>query len=105
MYVRWEDLELAWYHCIAKTVEDHVDIHTLVSFAYQVFLELLAHGVVFPDESFQVNSLPGSVNGGEHRAVEVAPIIIDLQCIVSGAHFVQGWMWEAVFWPFLPALH
>src|SRR5436309_7785694 len=105
MNARWEDLEVMRYYCIAEAVEDHVDLHTLGGFAYQVFLELLAHGVVFPDESFQVNALLCSVNSSEHCVVEVTAIIIDLQCIVSGAHFVQGWMWKAIFWPLLPALH
>src|SRR5437588_5770182 len=99
MNARWEDLEVVRYHCIAKAVEDNVDIHSLGGFAYQVFLELLAHGVAFPDECFQVNALLCSINGCEHRIVEVTPIIIDLQCIVSNTHFVQVWVWETSFLP------
>ena len=105
MNARREDLEVVGYHRIAKAVEDHVDLHSLVGFAYQVFLELLSHGVAFPDECFQVNALLCSVNSSEHCIVEVTAIIIDLQCIVSNACFVQVWMWEAVFWSALPALH
>ena len=104
MDIRWEDLEVVRYNCITKAVEDHVDIHALVGFASQVFLELLAHGVALPDVCFQVNAFPSSVNGSEHRIVEVAPIIIDMQAVVSNAHFVQGWMWEASFLPVLLAL-
>src|SRR5438045_405377 len=105
MNARREDLEVVRYHCIAKAVEDHVDLHTLGSFVYQVFLELLAHGVAFPDECLQVNALLSSVNGSEHCIVEVTPIIVDLKRIVSYTHFVQVWMWEAVSWPLLPSLH
>src|SRR6266700_8416046 len=104
MNARWEDLEVVRYYCIAEAVEDHVDLHTLGGFAYQVFLELLSHGVAFPDECFQENALLGSVNGSEHRIVEVTAIIIDLQYIVSNTHFIQVWMWEAAFWPMLLAL-
>src|SRR5690348_8604454 len=86
---RWKHLERVRHHGIAKAVEDHVDPHALGGFARQVLFERLANGIVLPDVGFQVNALLSRIYSGEHVIVEVAPIIIDLESILTDGHFAQ----------------
>ena len=86
---RGKHLERVRHHGIGKAVEDHVDLHALGGFASQVLLERLTNGIVLPDVGFQVNALLGRIDSGEHGIVEVAPIIIDLQAILTDTHFTQ----------------
>src|SRR5216684_1979294 len=74
----WERLEGAPYYKIAKAIEDDIDSYTLLRFPGQVHLQLLAKGITFPNERFQVDTFLCIVNGIKHGSIEILPIPIKL---------------------------
>ena len=67
-------------------------------------LERLANGVTFPNIGFQVNTLLSSIDRSEHRLVEIAPIIVELEVILSKRDFTQVRVWKISLLPIALAL-
>src|SRR5215469_1196615 len=89
VHLRRKDLEIVWHHQICKTVIDGVDLDSLSGFARKSLFKLLAYFIPFPDVGFQVDALLRGINGGEHSVVEITPIAINLENVLSDVFFLQ----------------
>src|SRR5258706_2806930 len=86
MYFGGEGFESLWYYEVAKPIIDYIDFHSLCRLACQVFLKLLANLVTFPDVRFQVDTFLGTINGSQHRIIEIASIVIKLKYVFADTH-------------------
>ena len=87
MHVCWEDLEVSRHDRISKAIKDHAHLHSLSGCAGEMVLERLANSVAFPNIGFQVNTLLSRIYRSEHRLVEIAPIIVELEAILPKRDF------------------
>ena len=104
MHCRREDLEGVGHDQIAEAIEDHIDLHPLLGFACQGILEGLTDLVLFPYIGFEIHTLLCCINRCKHGIVEITPIIVDAQAIVSHLHFVERRMGKASLLPVSLAL-
>src|ERR1700693_308100 len=82
-------------HEVAKAIKDDIDGNPLLSFPRKMLLKFLANRIRFPDVGLQINTLVCRINGLEHRIVEITPIGVQLEGILTHLHVSEEVMRKA----------
>src|SRR5579875_2592454 len=81
--------EGAWHDEVAESIKDDIHLHALGRLLSQALLKLPADSVAFPEICFDINALARRVDGLTHRIVEILPIDIQLEAVLTNLHLVK----------------
>src|ERR1700680_2447776 len=95
VYVGRKNFEFARHDDIGEIVKDNIDIDAFGCLTRKMVFEGLADGIVFPDEGFQVNALLRGIDGSEHRVVQLASIVEELDFIFTNLYYFEVLMRES----------